>query len=75
MIWNKHIPIVYACKNEEGKLYAMYAKVHQSYNLLAFVNCIPNVIHVNVCDSYKQAREIAENWNESYKKNGTYLFS
>ena len=32
-------------------------------------------MHANICSTKKRAREIADAWNEGYKKNGTYLFS
>lgn len=73
-MWNKNISLVYACK-VDGKYYAMPYKIQQSRDLLSFVNSIPNCLHINVCDSYKQACKIAELWNENYKRNGKNLFS
>ena len=30
---------------------------------------------INICDSKKDAEQIAENWNKSYKANGAYAFA
>lgn len=74
-IWKKNIALVVGHGNNSGKYYATAYKVPQNYNLKSYIDSISNCLHVNVCDSYKQAKEIAEHWNECYKKNGTYLFS
>lgn len=34
----------------------------------------PKYTCIEFCESRKKAEEIALAWNESYKKNGTYLF-
>ena len=43
-------------------------------NLAARLECIGGLLSANICSTKKQAREIADAWNEGYKKNGTYLF-
>lgn len=75
MVWSKQISVVYICQNEEGKRYAMADRFPQCYDIFACLKKIPNLLHANVCDSYKQAKYFAEAWNESYKRNGNYWFS
>ena len=35
---------------------------------------IGGLVTANVCNSRKEAEEIARAWNETYKKNGTYCY-
>ena len=48
-------------------------KHHNSNNLLNIAN-IKGILHANICDTKKEAERIVEQWNESYKQNGTYMF-
>ena len=75
MIWAKQIPFVYACRNADGKMYAMADRVPQCSDICSRLQSIPNLHHANICDSYKQAKEVANLWNKIYEKNGYYLFS
>ena len=59
--------------SENGKYYAYMIKHHNSYNLLNIAN-IKGILHANICDTKKEAEKIVEQWNESYKQNGTYMF-
>lgn len=58
---------------ENGKYYAYMIKHHNSNNLLSVLN-IKGILHANICDTKKEAERIVEQWNESYKQNGTYMF-
>ena len=58
---------------ENGKSYAYVIKTSASNNLVSALN-IPGIRSANVCDTKKQAYEIAEAWNETAKQNGSYLF-
>lgn len=41
-------------------------------NLVSLLDSIGGLVSANVCNSRKEAEEIAEAWNETYKKNGTF---
>lgn len=75
MIWAKQIPFVYACRNADGKMYAMADRVPQCSDIFSRLQSVPDLHHANICDSYKQAKEIADEWNRIFKQNGYYLFS
>ena len=59
--------------SENGKYYAYMIKHNNSNNLLNIAN-IKGILHANICDTKKEAERIVEQWNESYKQNGTYMF-
>ena len=58
---------------ENGKYYAYMIKHHNSNNLLSVLK-IKGILHVNICDTKKEATKIVQEWNEGYKQNGTYMF-
>ena len=58
-----------------GKQYANAVRLRQNQNIVSFVQDYPNITHLNACSTMKYAKEIAELWNESFKANGTYMFS
>lgn len=43
-------------------------------NLVCVLDRIGGLVSANVCNSRKEAEEIARAWNETYKKNGTYFY-
>lgn len=56
-----------------GKNYAFADTIKTVENLSAYIARYgSNICHL--CESRKQAEEIAYEWNESYKKNGTSIF-
>ncbi len=58
---------------KDGKYHAFADTIRTGENLLSHVNRYhANVAHL--CESRKQAEEIAVNWNNSYRENGTYMF-
>ena len=59
--------------SENGKYYSYMIKHHNSNNLLNIAK-IKGILHANICDTKKEAERIVEQWNESYKQNGTYMF-
>ena len=59
--------------SENGKYYAYMIKHNNSNNLLNIAS-IKGILHANICDTKKEAERIVEQWNESYKQNGTYMF-
>lgn len=61
--------------DESGMFYSWAYKISACYNLLSVFAGIANLKSANVCDTWKQAKETVAAWNETYKQNGTYLFS
>lgn len=59
--------------NENEKNYAYVIKVSESDNLLCKLT-IKGIDSAHICDTKKKAGEVADFWNECYKKNGTYMF-
>ncbi len=72
---DKMINLVLAYNNNGGN-FATACKVSNMINLYTFLNDqtsgIISLKSANVCNSYKEAQEIADHWNECYKANGTY---
>lgn len=60
---------------EDGKRLAYVLKVLPCENLLHVLQSRPNVEFVNICESKREAQEVANAWNQSYWNNGTYFFS
>ncbi len=63
--------VVSECK--DGKYIAYSVRIRNNENLVGFIRDNPAIVTFNVCDSKKDAENIAEFWNESYKKNEKYL--
>lgn len=60
-------------ETENGKYYAFVETIKTGENLKPFINRYnANIFHL--CETRKQAEEIAVRWNAVYKTNGTYLF-
>ena len=58
----------------ENKKYYSYMIKHNNSNNLLNVAKIKGILSANICDTKKEAERIVEQWNESYKQNGTYMF-
>lgn len=62
---------------ESGKRFAYAEKVPNCYNLFNYFTphngC--KIESINACDTFKNAKETAELWNDAYKRNGFYLFA
>lgn len=57
------------------KSYVAFAvSVSGSDNLVHALDIIGGLVSANVCNSRKEAEEIARAWNETFKKNGTYFY-
>ena len=59
---------------ENEKYYAHAVIVSQNDNVLSKL-ALAGIVFANVCESRKKCIEIVNLWNDSYKANGTYLFS
>ena len=64
-----HVVLV---KELDGKQYAVAEAFRSGENLLSLMK--GNCTCCHLCESATQAHYIAEEWNESYKANGTSIF-
>lgn len=64
---NGNIPVVYTREKENIGLYAIAEMIPKSLNL---VNYVQDCKTFNVCDSMKEAKQIAGQWNKEFKANG-----
>lgn len=55
--------------------YAYVVKCTDSDNLKTVLTMICGLVHANIFPTKKKAAEAVKLWNDSYKANGTYLFS
>lgn len=60
-------------KELDGKNYAVADTIRTGENLVPHIKRHNSKI-CHLCESRKQAEELAVAWNESYKANGTSLF-
>lgn len=67
----KMIFVVFS-QEQNGKYFAAADAIRTGENLIAYCRRYnSNICHL--CESRKQAEQIAREWNESYKRNGTNL--
>lgn len=59
-------------QEQNGKYFAVADTIRTGYNLTAFIQRYNSKV-CHLCESRKQAEEIAAAWNESYRANGTNL--
>ena len=55
----------------DGKRFASAHRVSNSENLLSKLEGFKSAESVNIADSKKAAVDLADYWNECYRKNGT----
>ena len=60
-------------ENSDG-YYAYVVKVLENDNVFHRLRAIRGLMHANIQQTKKEAYALADLWNESYKKNGTYLY-
>ena len=60
-----------------GKCVSTAQKVANCYNLLHYFKPYNGyeIISINACDTWKQAQEIADYWNEGAKNRGVYALA
>lgn len=58
----------------EPGFYAYTVKCDECSNLLSKLKVIGGLKSVNIMPTKKRANEVVDSLNESFKKNGTYLF-
>ena len=57
----------------DGKYYASAITINNCNNLVGILQ--KNVKSMNACDSLKAAKEVAEEWNKGYKRDGIFLYA
>lgn len=62
------------CDPEKTRLGAFVWSASESDNLVSVLEHIGGLKTANLCPTKKRAKEIADAWNESFKRNGTYAF-
>lgn len=67
----KKIFVVFV-QEERGKFFAFADTIRTGENLIPYCQRYKTKI-CHLCESAKEAGEIAYKWNESYKRNGTSL--
>lgn len=65
---------VLSTKTPEGKYYASASPFTTMENLAWQFDPAAGTVTANICETRNQAQTIAREWNEAYKKNGTYAF-
>lgn len=58
---------------EYGKRQAIADTIKTGENLIQFVKRFKKANICSICESRRHAEELAQKWNTSYKKDGTYL--
>lgn len=64
-----------AFTDDPGGNYAYMVKFTSSDNLKSVLDRIGGLQAANVCATKKEAKDLVEIWNTSYKQNGTYAYS
>lgn len=59
----------------DGSTFAFVHQWHNCNNLVDIKGKFPAARTIMICETRKRAREIAVDWNECAKRNGTYLYS
>jgi hypothetical protein len=62
--------------NEAGKSISYARKIPNCYNLVGIFKPMSGfkLLSVNACDTWREAQEIARDWNDRAIKNGRYAF-
>lgn len=59
----------------EPGYHAFVMTVSEADNIKSRLDNIGGIIHANICATKKQACEVVNLWNDSYRANGTHLFA
>ena len=59
---------------KDGKRYAHAWRWYNGNNLMCLAKMFPEADTMMICDTMKQAKETANAWNDTYKKDGRYMF-
>lgn len=69
----KKIHLVFS-EMKDGKHFAHAETIKTGENLKNYVERYPNANIIHICESATQAAYLAEEWNQSYKDNNTYMY-
>lgn len=69
----KKIYLVFS-ETVNGKHCAYAETIRTGENLKCHIDRYPAADIVHICETATQAHKIAADWNESYRRNGTYMF-
>lgn len=62
-------------QHENNKNFAFVEVMHTGQNIKPILERYKNADIWHLCETRKQADDLAQFWNRCYKNNGTYLFS
>ena len=69
----KRIYLVFS-ETKDGKHFAPAETIRAGENLKNYIERYPLAKIIHICESATQAAYLAEEWNESYKRNKTYMY-
>lgn len=69
----KKIFLVFS-ETKNGKHYAHAETIRAGENLKTFIDRYPDADIIHICESATQAANTAENWNQAYKNNNTFMY-
>ena len=61
-------------RTQDGKNYAFAETIRAGQNIKFIFDRYPDASIFHLCESRHQADEMAKDWNEQYKKNGTSIY-
>ena len=69
----KRIYLVFS-ETKDGKHYAHAETIRAGENLKNYIERYPSANIVHICETVTQAAFLAEQWNQDYKNNNTYMY-
>jgi len=69
----KKIFLVFS-ETKNGKHYAHAETIRAGENLKNYIERYPSANIVHICETATQAAFLAEQWNQDYKNNNTYMY-
>lgn len=70
----KKIFLVFSEKKDK-KHFAHAETIRAGENLMNYVRRYPDTVIMHICESATEAAYLAEQWNQTYKNNGEYMYS
>lgn len=69
----KRIYLVFS-ETKDGKHFAHAETIRAGENLKNYIERYPSADIIHICESATQAAYLAEEWNDDYRRNKTYMF-
>lgn len=69
----KKIYLVFS-ETENGKHYAHAETIKAGENLKNYIKRYPSADIIHICETATQAAYLAEEWNQDYRNNNTYMY-